>query len=640
MFGRYSERARRVIILAQDEARRLDHKSVGTEHLLLGLIREGTGIAAKALQSLGVDLESVRTEVERRVGRGSAPPPEHEMQFTSRGKRVVMELAIEEARSLGHPYVGTEHILLGILRDPECGAARLLKDTGMESERLRGDVAKLLGSPPPPAVTGRAEGPGSGGAPPESRWTDPEGDVAARARAVRDAVRARARLEGGSSERAPTLTRYSERAQRVIILAQEEARRLNYKYVGTEHLLLGLIREGSGIAGKALQNLGVNLDQVRSEIERMLGRGAAPPVGDIQFTPRGKNVVMELAIEESMGLGHSYVGTEHLLLGLIREGECAAARLLENMGADLERVRREVIKLLGTPVQPGLGEGSRFVRWVLRSAEDEARRLNHPHVGPEHLLLGLVRDPAGTAAQVLQGLGIDLDRLRGEIEHTIGHGTQPREGAIPLTPEARMVVDELAGDEARRSGRVPVRPEHVRLGILREGRNAAAPLLEGMGADLERVRREVTQMERPETAALLRASAVVFDAEGRVLLAGQAREGGRWSLPGSAPGLGESLREAAARAVREATGVEVACGRLLWALESLGGPGGSLRLLEFVYLAEERGSGAVPGGPPSGRFAHGEVPAGAALPPGFWQAADAGFAGHDPGASRRVPPPD
>jgi len=145
--------------------------------------------------------------------------------------------------------------------------------------------------------------------------------------------------------------RYSERAQRVIILAQDEARRLNYNYVGTEHLLLGLIREGTGIAAKALQNLGVDLDQVRSEIEKTLGRGTAPPTGDIQFTPRGKKVIMELAIEEARSLGHSYVGTEHLLLGLIREGECAAARLLENMGADLERVRREVTKLLGSPMQ-------------------------------------------------------------------------------------------------------------------------------------------------------------------------------------------------------------------------------------------------------------------------------------------------
>jgi ATP-dependent Clp protease ATP-binding subunit ClpC len=146
--------------------------------------------------------------------------------------------------------------------------------------------------------------------------------------------------------------RYSERAQRVIVLAQEEARRLNYNYVGTEHLLLGLIREGSGIAAKALQNLGIDLDQVRAEVEKIIGRGNGPVSGEIGYTPRAKKVVMELAIDEARQLGHSYVGTEHILLGLLREGEGVAARVLENMGADLERVRKEVIKLLGSPVQP------------------------------------------------------------------------------------------------------------------------------------------------------------------------------------------------------------------------------------------------------------------------------------------------
>src|SRR5690606_640503 len=141
--------------------------------------------------------------------------------------------------------------------------------------------------------------------------------------------------------------RYSERAQRVIVLAQEEARRLNYNYVGTEHLLLGLIREGTGIASKALQSLGINLDQVRGEVEKVIGRGSGAISGEIGYTPRAKKVVMELAPEEARLLGHNYVGTEHILLGLIREGEGVAARVLENMGADLEKVRQQVIKLLG-----------------------------------------------------------------------------------------------------------------------------------------------------------------------------------------------------------------------------------------------------------------------------------------------------
>jgi ATP-dependent Clp protease ATP-binding subunit ClpC len=142
-------------------------------------------------------------------------------------------------------------------------------------------------------------------------------------------------------------SRYTERAQRVIVLAQDEARRLNYDYVGTEHLLLGLIREGEGIAAKALQSLGIQLEQVRAEVEKMIGKGSASTRGEIGFTPRAKKVMVELAIEEARLLGHNYVGTEHILLGLIREGEGVAAQVLQNLGAELERVRNQVIHLLG-----------------------------------------------------------------------------------------------------------------------------------------------------------------------------------------------------------------------------------------------------------------------------------------------------
>jgi ATP-dependent Clp protease ATP-binding subunit ClpC len=147
-------------------------------------------------------------------------------------------------------------------------------------------------------------------------------------------------------------SRYTERAQRVIVLAQDEARRLNYDYVGTEHLLLGLIREGEGIAAKALQSLGIQLEQVRAEVEKMIGKGSASTRGEIGFTPRAKKVMVELAIEEARLLGHNYVGTEHILLGLIREGEGVAAQVLQNLGAELERVRNQVIHLLGGVPHP------------------------------------------------------------------------------------------------------------------------------------------------------------------------------------------------------------------------------------------------------------------------------------------------
>ncbi|MDW7740557.1 MAG: ATP-dependent Clp protease ATP-binding subunit [Bacillota bacterium] len=140
--------------------------------------------------------------------------------------------------------------------------------------------------------------------------------------------------------------RFTERAQQVLVLAQEEAKRLNHNFIGTEHLLLGLVREGSGIAARALQNMAVDLNSVRNEVERITPKGEKVIHQGISYTPRAKRVV-ELAIEESQNLGHNYVGTEHLMLGLVREGEGIAAQVLANMGIDLKRARKEVIQLLG-----------------------------------------------------------------------------------------------------------------------------------------------------------------------------------------------------------------------------------------------------------------------------------------------------
>ncbi|MDA8212884.1 MAG: ATP-dependent Clp protease ATP-binding subunit [Clostridia bacterium] len=146
--------------------------------------------------------------------------------------------------------------------------------------------------------------------------------------------------------------RFTERAQKVLMLAQDEARRLNYNYVGTEQLLLGLIVEGEGIAAKALQSLGISLESVRTEVEKIVGKGEGPVKGEIGLTPRAKKV-LELSFDEARRLGHNYIGTEHLLLGLIREGEGVAARVLQNLGANLDRVRNQVLRLLGGLVSPG-----------------------------------------------------------------------------------------------------------------------------------------------------------------------------------------------------------------------------------------------------------------------------------------------
>ena len=163
--------------------------------------------------------------------------------------------------------------------------------------------------------------------------------------------------------------RFTDRARRVVVLAQEEARMLNHNYIGTEHILLGLIHEGEGVAAKGLESLGISLEGVRSQVEEIIGQGQQAPSGHIPFTPRAKKV-LELSLREALQLGHNYIGTEHILLGLIREGEGVAAQVLVKLGADLNRVRQQVIQLLSgyqgkEAVSSGAPEGTPSTSLVL-----------------------------------------------------------------------------------------------------------------------------------------------------------------------------------------------------------------------------------------------------------------------------------
>src|ERR687884_1099383 len=149
--------------------------------------------------------------------------------------------------------------------------------------------------------------------------------------------------------------KFTERARKVLSLAQEEAQRFQHNYIGTEHLLLGLVREGDGVAAKVLSNLGVELTKVRSAVEFIIGRGDRIVLGEIGLTPRAKKVI-ELAVDEARRLNHHYIGTEHLLLGLVREGEGIAAGVLESLGVSLDKVRNQVIYVLKS--SSGYSQGS------------------------------------------------------------------------------------------------------------------------------------------------------------------------------------------------------------------------------------------------------------------------------------------
>jgi ATP-dependent Clp protease ATP-binding subunit ClpC len=199
-----------------------------------------------------------------------------------------------------------------------------------------------------------------------------------------------------------------------VVLAQEEARMLNHNYIGTEHILLGLIHEGEGVAARALESLGISLEAVRQQVEDIIGQGQQAPSGHIPFTPRA-NKVLELASQEGLQLGHNYIGTEHILLGLIREGEGVAAQILVKLGADLNRVRQQVIQLLhGYPGKEPAGGGARL-------SKRERARLMDDALGRIAAL-----DRRLTAIERWVGMRPDVD----DVDQEIARARREKEAAI------------------------------------------------------------------------------------------------------------------------------------------------------------------------------------------------------------------
>jgi ATP-dependent Clp protease ATP-binding subunit ClpA len=219
--------------------------------------------------------------------------------------------------------------------------------------------------------------------------------------------------------------RFTDRARRVLVLAQEEAKRLDHAFIGTEHILLGLLSEGEGIGAKALRELGVDADVTRRRVEQVIGRGN--PVEVLErppFTPRSKQV-LELALKEALGLGHNYIGTEHLLLGLVREGEGVGHQILVQQGLSATKVRNQVVALLAGYLQQG-GTGSAAPSKTPAGARVEAaaqRAANTERVGTQHYLVALLRDEHSLACRVLASFGVTAEAVQRRIQEIGAGGT-------------------------------------------------------------------------------------------------------------------------------------------------------------------------------------------------------------------------
>jgi ATP-dependent Clp protease ATP-binding subunit ClpA len=270
--------------------------------------------------------------------------------------------------------------------------------------------------------------------------------------------------------------RFTNRARHVVVLAQEEARRLQHNYIGTEHVLLGLLAEPDGLAFRALERFGMSLEGTREEVKAVVGTGNATVSGHIPFTPRAKKI-LELALREALALHHNYIGTEHILLGVIREGSGVGAQILKQHSADLLPIRMAVLELLSAPP----AETTRGRRWLRRrvtsaagageapdpdesaemrttpaadtSLSEAARLAGSQPVGSHHLLLAALGDPDTAAARALSALGVDLDQAREALRHADVTGTSDEQ---PEEAGRRQMLIRVTGQQVTIEATDPV----------------------------------------------------------------------------------------------------------------------------------------------------------------------------------------
>ncbi len=485
-FDKFTQRARKVLSLAQEEAQRFQHNYIGTEHILIGLVREDKGVAAHVLKNLGADLQKLRTALETLKGRGDRIVL-GEIGLTPDAKKTI-DLSVDEAHRLHHHYIGTEHILLALTRQPNSTAGSMLLQTHISLDDIYAATSQVLNQSP--AKT-----------PPAQEQNDP-------------------RPEESTTPPLPPRDRFdkfTEHARRVLNYSQEEAQRFQHSYIGTEHLLLGLVREEEGVGAKVLAQLGIELDKVRRAVEFIIGRGDRIVLGEIGLTPRAKKVI-ELAVDEARRLNHHYIGSEHILLGLIREGEGIASGVLESLGARLENVRTATLLALNMDEgqieemlpstatysaardrlidrQQVLGiwhnisiDGYAFtfeVGKVLMLAEAEVRRVQRNVVRPEHLLLALIEEGKGIAARVLLDLGIDLDKARAAVAQV--ETVEEKPGRIKPAPLTLAYI-LLATDEAEQLQQTQIDTQHILLGLTREPQGTIPEVFSSLGIELATVR--------------------------------------------------------------------------------------------------------------------------------------------------------
>ncbi len=523
MYERFTEKAIKVVMLAQEEARRLRHSFVGTEQILLGLCGEGTGTAAKVLRAHNIKLKDLRATVLGIIGKGSGSVSV-ETPFTPNAKKL-LEAAWNAARELGHCYIGTEHLLLGLLAADDCTAKKVLSILNVDLEKMKRDVFDFLQTSSRQqqvASENPAHAPASSPIqsqePPQSQTPNQIADSVQSAKgpvaspSVKDQV-----------AKSNVTDRFSESAIKSMQLAQEEARLVGSTKLELQHLLLGILAEGSSEAAKLLSSKSIKLEELR--LATMPEEEVTPSESSSQDFELSKQVIfsVEMASVAARTSGSALITPEFLLFALISYEESRAVKGLQELEVNIELFAeelRKVIKSLSSaqaqaaavakearaaeaiqeseaaevaslaslPFSVEDSETGNQINLSQRSIETvvaamaQAHALGHNFVSTEFLLLGMFGPTGGMARQALMNYGATEEMVLLVIEQLLGSGPGSTDLPVPSTSNAREAF-KLAVGKAKSFSCDLVEPEHLLLGLLEIKDSTAYRVLESLGVD-------------------------------------------------------------------------------------------------------------------------------------------------------------
>lgn len=463
MLDKFTEKALKAVIVSQQEAKRLSHYQIGTEHLLLGLMAEGTGIPIRVLKAVGVTLEALRRQVKLEVPKIDESSKSTEISFSVQAIKA-LKLATDKAKALGYIYVGSEHIFIALLSSEKFGSVQVLKDMDVDLTRIKETVTRITVK----RSLNRAH---------------PEIQSSKKLTEITKAIQ--------SKFYDIPFTLEDETTTEVINLAKEEMQLRGNDTIGTEHLMLALTKSENTSLKLLLEEEGINYQKLEEYLTNNSNRIGEYEGVNYQLTPVAYTT-LESAYEISTNLGYGVVKPEHILLGMLKEDKGKVLEILRGFSIEPKSLYKKIIYPIEKQKPPTLS--------IIKLAKEEARRLEYNVVGTEHILLGLLCVGIGIASQVLTDLGITLKDARQEVENLIGYGSSDYSREMTFTPRAKRLL-EIAWEEAKKLGEKHIESEHLLLAIIRLKDCMAMGVLAGLGVDSIEIKQGVmSAMEEKKKA--------------------------------------------------------------------------------------------------------------------------------------------